>query len=184
MDKRELRMRIAEMEAELSEDYIRESDAGIFENIISLPEYISAKSIFIYCSVKREADTRKIIKHALKDGKRVALPKIVGKSEMKALEIHGLEDLVPGPIGLVEPPVDAEELEEADIVIAPATAFSLAGDRLGKGGGFYDKYLTDKEVFSVGIAREMVVLENIVPVEAHDVPVMCIVTEKSVRRFV
>jgi 5-formyltetrahydrofolate cyclo-ligase len=72
--------------------------------------------------------------------------------------------------------------EELDLVIVPALAYDSAGYRLGYGGGYYDRYLHDIPAFTVGLARERLIVGEL-PTEQHDIAVKCVVTEDAVRNF-
>ena len=74
-EKAALRRAINERISALDEEYLRESDRGIWENVLSLPEFGSAGTVFAYLSVDRECDTRRIVDQLLQEGRRVALPR-------------------------------------------------------------------------------------------------------------
>ena len=180
-----LRAEIKRRELEISDDYIRMSNEGIFKNVISMPEYQNSGNVFAYLSVGYEADTRKIIEHALENGKKVALPLIVSDGIMEARVISSLTELESGRFDIPAPTADSEILypNELDMIIVPAAAFDLEGRRLGKGGGYYDRYLAGTKAFTVGLAREEMLLEEI-PMEEHDINVKCVVTEKRIARLI
>ncbi|MDR2501927.1 MAG: 5-formyltetrahydrofolate cyclo-ligase [Oscillospiraceae bacterium] len=183
-DKKNLRaMRFAAIDA-LSAEYIASSDAGILENLVSLPEFVRARTIFTYYSIGREPDTHRLIERALRLGKRVALPVSLPRGVMKAVECRDVTALVPGRNNIPEPADTGPETarEELDFIVVPAVSYSRAGYRLGYGGGYYDRFLAGGAVFTAGLAREELLLDN-VPVEAHDASVSCLVTETCVRRF-
>ena len=71
--------------AALSPEYIIESDLGIFENVVTLPEFISAGAVFMYYSFDKEPDTHGLVLRALEDGKTVALPRVLGSGKMEHL---------------------------------------------------------------------------------------------------
>lgn len=183
-NKKELRSIIAERSSALSFEYIEMSDAGIFENIISLPEFISAGTIFTYFSESREPDTHRLIEHALNLRKTVALPRVFGKGVMAAYSISGTDELQRGALGIPEPPASAKPVntDKIDLIIVPAVAYDRCGYRLGRGGGYYDRFLSASDFFSVGLSREKLLLDR-VPREAHDFPVKCVVTENKIARL-
>ena len=177
MDKKAFRKAVLQEIEELSEEYIKASDKGIFENIAALPEFVAAKTIFAYISEKREPDTVRIIRKALEMGKTVALPVSYDGGHMEPRVIKSLDELVTGKFGIPAPQEDAPVLsvEEIDLIIVPAVTFGKDGYRLGRGGGYYDRFLEKFRGFSVGLGREKLVRE--VPTESHDMPVDCLVTE-------
>lgn len=179
MDKKAFRKSIFEKIAALSEEYIAYSNEGIYENFINMPEFKSAQNIFAYISEKREPDTVRIIEKALEAGKTVALPVSYDGGRMEPRVIKSLSELEIGKFGIPAPKEDALLLSEEDIdlIIVPAVTFNRAGFRLGRGGGYYDRFLERSSAFSVGLGREKLICE--VPLESHDMSVDCLVTEKK-----
>lgn len=166
----------------LSADYIANSDRGIFENLVKLPEFVAAQVIFTYYSVNREPDTRQIVEYALAAGKTVALPVCAKCGVMDARAISNTCELVPSAFELLEPKGSTRVIEPEDLefVIVPALSYDLEGFRLGYGGGYYDRFLLKTRAFTAGLAREQLLMAR-VPREDHDVGVCCVVTEKGAR---
>jgi len=183
-EKRKLRKELRAAHAALDPEYVAESDRGIFENISRLLEFQSARTIFTYYSIKNEPDTHKIIELALNMGKIVTLPVIRGDGIMDAAIIRSMKDIGDGAYDIPSPPVDAELLprEEIEFAIIPALAFDRRGYRVGQGGGYYDRFINDAKYFTVGIARSKFFLDK-VPIEEHDMPVCCVVTENEIARL-
>jgi len=180
-DKNTLRKIIREEIAGLPDEYIAESNCGLFQAITSLSEFISARNIFIYCSVEKEPDTFQVAKTALSMGKTVAYPLCSRGGLMKALAVDSLSELRPSLLGIPAPPTSAPEIapEALDLVIVPALTYDRAGYRLGYGGGYYDRYLSGIPAVTVGMARERL-LKNELPREPHDIAVMYVLTEFGV----
>ena len=88
--KQEIRAVIAAAEAEWPETYFQASDAEIARRVLAIPEWEAARTLFLYVSVRREPDTRALIEAALRDGKRVAVPRCLRRGAMEAREIHAL----------------------------------------------------------------------------------------------
>ncbi|MGE4484994.1 MAG: 5-formyltetrahydrofolate cyclo-ligase [Oscillospiraceae bacterium] len=179
-----LRKKVNEILARLTEDDIISGNDIIFNNTMSLPEYAAARTVFAYHSMGREPDTRKILDSALSSGKTVALPLITGAGIMEARIIKTVSELVPGKFGIPSPPEASETLEPRDIdfILVPAVAFDVNGYRLGRGGGFYDRFLAKTTAYAAGLSREAALLSS-VPREVHDLPVQCIITEKRIARL-
>ena len=180
MDKKTFRKAVLNDISALPQEYIESSDAGIFKNFTALEEFNSAKTVFAYLSEKREPDTVKIIEKALEMGKTVALPISYDGGYMEPRIIKSLSELVVGKFGIPAPPESAGKLseEDVDLIIVPAVTFSRNGFRLGRGGGYYDRFLERSRAFSVGLGRELLLRD--VPVEKHDMKVACLVTETAV----
>jgi 5-formyltetrahydrofolate cyclo-ligase len=183
-EKKAARARVAELAKTLTPAYLSASDAGIRENLLALPEFLAANTLLLYYSIGREPDTRILFNMALKLGKTVALPLTEPGGEMDARIVRGASDLVVCGLGIPEPDEHSAGLAPGvlDVIIVPAAAFDRAGYRLGRGGGYYDRYLLRANAFSVGLAREKL-LQDAVPREAHDMSVRCLITEERVIRF-
>ncbi|NLT13431.1 MAG: 5-formyltetrahydrofolate cyclo-ligase [Clostridiales bacterium] len=179
LEKKALRKQIIEQTDALPADYLAESDKGIFDIITSMPEFISARTIFSYYSLGWEPDTVKLLEYALRLGKTVTLPVCFKGGVMEARAIGSLSELSESWYHLLEPLSSTRVMlpEELDFIVVPALAFDLEGYRLGRGGGYYDRFLVKTQAFTVGITRERLLYERL-PREAHDVPVRCVVTEK------
>jgi 5-formyltetrahydrofolate cyclo-ligase len=176
----EIKSRIAGLECE----YINESNRGIFRNIESLPEFISASRVFIYCSIGREVDTISIINHCFETGKQVALPTDYTDGKMNFARLDcPIAELPRGKFDIPVPGESAERLKPApdDIIIVPALAFDESLYRIGRGGGYYDRYLSECPAFSVGLCREKLVVPC-VPRDIHDISVSLLVTEQRIAR--
>jgi 5-formyltetrahydrofolate cyclo-ligase len=182
-DKRDLRREILARIDRLPEDYIQSSNRGIYRNIVSLPEFLEASTIFAYCSMDREPDTAGIIRKAFDLGKQVLLPACLGGGVMEARMIRSLSELGPGRFGIPEPSaVVGVPPDQVDLILVPAVTFDREGFRLGRGGGYYDRYLSGTKAYTVGLAREKL-LFDVLPREEHDIPVNCIVTETAIARL-
>ena len=176
--KQEIRAVIAAAEAEWPETYFQASDAEIARRVQAMPEWQTAQTLFLYVSVRREPDTRALIEAALRDGKRVAVPRCLRRGAMEAREIHALDELVPAAYGLLEP-TDAAPLVlpgEIDLAVIPCVAADKTGRRLGHGAGFYDRYLAGSAARRLCLCRSRNLLEA-VPAEAHDLVMDWVVTE-------
>ena len=182
-EKKALRARVYGQTDALSEEYIAASNAGIFENLSRMPEYKNARCIFVYCSMGREPDTYAVIRDALASGKTVTLPVSFSGGIMVARAIESLDDLVPGKFGIPAPRDGLRDVarDDIDLMLVPAVAFDEEGRRLGRGGGYYDRYLSGYEGPTVGLAREKLLCPA-VPTEDHDMRVKFVVTEERVIR--
>ncbi len=123
--------------------------AEISKRYMKLLEFEKARDIFTYVSVKKEFDTRYIIENALLSGKNVYVPRIVSKvsdgAKMEFVKIDRLSDLNRKTFGIPEPAqgkaVDPLSLPHPIEMIVPGLCFDFAGNRIGQGGGYYDRYL-------------------------------------------
>lgn len=171
------RMILEEIDA-LPHAYIEESDKGLFLRMAVLREFIDARSIMMYYSVKREPDTLCIAEAALAMGKTVSFPQCCKDGIMHARAVRALSELQTAVLGIPAPPESAPLVEPGtlDLIIVPAITYDKHGYRLGYGGGYYDRYLSRTSAFTLGLARERLVKDEL-PREPHDIAVRCLMTE-------
>ena len=169
MTKTELRSVIAAEVKALDADYCAKADAAICAAIWESELYRNAGTMFCYIGTDREIDTKALLLRALADGKRLALPLCIGKGIMEAREIRSLDDLVSGKFGIPAPGEHCSVIapEEFDLVIVPCSTGNAKGQRLGYGGGFYDRYLGKAACPKVLLCRQALSKDEI-PTEEHD----------------
>ena len=178
--RREMRKRIAAQD----EKELAKSDEAIYNNVSDLPELRAAETVFLYYSIGREADTHRLIAGLTAAGKRIALPVSLPEGEMFFAEYRpgAMQDgnVIPIP----EPDADAPRLEpqDGDVILVPGLSYDREGFRLGQGGGYYDRFLAKRRLYSIGLARDGLLMDC-VPRESHDQRVRCLVTETMVLRF-
>ena len=179
-EKQFLRSRIRELEAQLSDKYKVNSSQAICTHLIGMPEYQSAETVFCFVGTTKEINTRLILEDALTAGKRLCVPLCVDKGIMELREITALSQLISGSYGILEPSADAPSVsvDEVDFAILPCLTCNHAGQRLGKGGGYYDRFLSHYRGGTVLLCRENLIREEI-PVEPHDYPVPWVLTERG-----
>jgi 5-formyltetrahydrofolate cyclo-ligase len=161
--------------------------------VMALNEYKEAECLFTYVDYNKEVRTITLIKDALKIGKKVAVPKVYsvnvteeGKTSkyMKFHYISSLDDLKEGFRGIKEP---SEELPVADIdsdkaiMVMPVVAFDEDKNRVGYGGGVYDRYLSTHNVIKkIGVAYEEQKVDKIDDIDSFDIKPDVIITQKSI----
>lgn len=180
-EKKHLRAEIrAELEA-WSAETLAQSDRQIVRHVLALPEFQAAQRVFAYYSVFPEPDTHAVIAAALEQGKTVALPVTEGKGVMHFALLDAA--LAAGRYGIPEPDASALHMlpQPGDVLLVPALAFDRAGYRLGRGGGYYDRYLAETECCTVGLARDAFLYETL-PRTWNDLPVSIVISEKEVVR--
>lgn len=181
MEKRELRKLLCKKLDSLTEEEIAHGNKKIEENFLSL-DFENAESAFVYVSAGREVETREIIQSLLERGVRVAVPRCLGKGEMVATQIESLDELSVGMYGLLEPESSAPEIspEKLSLIVVPGLAFDESGGRLGRGAGYYDRFLEKAEsALKVGLCREECLLSK-VPTDEHDKRVHIVITEERI----
>ena len=142
MDKTSLRKYIREKKRAMTEAEIVSAGQRLMELFLASPLYREARSIYGYLPYNQEVRTVPMLKQALLDGKRVAVPKVFG-DEMKFIWLDNFSDIAPGYAGIPEPIADAPVADDPTaLVLMPGLAFDADGHRIGYGGGFYDRFLT------------------------------------------
>ena len=117
-------------------------DQTLTERLLQHPFYQEAKVIASYLSFPHEFQTQELIEQALKDGKKVLIPKTYPKGRMDFV-VYDPQQLVKTSFGLLEPHGDLEVVDasQIDLIHVPGLAFTTEGYRIGYGGGYYDRYL-------------------------------------------
>ncbi len=115
---------------------------AILRMLLRIERFEHAGSVFVYVSTGSEVDTRGLITACWSAGKVVAVPRVSAEvGHMRPVVIQSLNDLSPGRYGTLEPTTHDYFDSTPDITIVPGLAFTRAGQRLGQGGGYYDRYL-------------------------------------------
>ena len=173
MEKNELRKTFLAARAALTAEQHRAADAAIVEQVRSLPEYRAAHWIGLYAGDGDEVDLSALVR--LDGGKKIfAFPRYV--PEKKEYEMVGITDpatdLIAARYGLLEPRRDLPALDDTTrqqrlLFLVPAVACDAAGNRLGRGGGFYDRLLAGVESPKIAVVYECQ-MANELPVQPHD----------------
>ena len=155
--------------------------------VVRLDEFVSARVVMAYLEIPHEVGTLDLLSAAWADGKTVLVPRIVPHDrQMLALPIGSLDAGIAPARGHLREPVGGEPwpIEEIDLVVTPGLAFDRTGNRLGRGGGYYDRFLARPGMRAVTCAlafAEQIVDD--VPVGDHDLPMDIVVTDDEVIRF-
>ncbi len=185
--KKELRTRLHTLLASFPPVVLQEQSRQAALRLFAQPEYQQSEILMIYLSLPQEADTTPIVLQAWRDLKRVLAPQISWESKvMIPVEINNLDtDIANTQYGIREP-VEGPPLpiELIDMVIVPGLGFDAQGHRLGRGRGFYDRFLSRRsfrgKICAFALEEQVV---DAIPSRPHDVNVHMLVTDKEVRRF-
>jgi len=183
--KKVLRKKILKMRDELDTQYRKVSSDKILNQVMKLEEFKNAKTIMTFVSFSSEVDTRGFIEKCWEIGKRVVTP--LAKMKTKELEIYKINNwsqLQPGVYGILEPIPDKQRLvapSEIDLVINPGVAFDINLNRMGYGGGFYDRFYhhLKKDCCRVAVGFDAQIVDK-VPVDKYDIPVDMLITENRI----
>ncbi len=184
-NKEKLRNRIKNLLNESPISLLKEKSKLIQRHLFSVAEYKNSSLVMFYVSMGREVTTLDAIKTALAENKKVAVPLILkSKDIMIPCEIKSLKDLEPGSFGILQPveeKIKPIPIKLIDLIIVPGMAFDRKGNRVGKGKGFYDKFLKliDATIPKIALAFSCQIVEQI-PTTKNDIAVNKIITEDGV----
>lgn len=181
ISKQDIRGEIAAKRKALDPRWVAAASARIAGHVQSLPSFHSSGTVALYKAVGGEVDVELLFPECWRMGKRTCVPVFhpaSGTYEMVETTPetrfqtghYGIGE----PVGLVPPPVGA-----IDLMVVPGVAFDPQGNRLGRGGGYYDRLLEHYVGFSIAVAFDFQVLPEI-PTDQHDIPVDAIVTETKI----
>mgnify|MGYP000487338943 FL=1 len=182
-EKNVIRKRMKQLRADMTRTERFEKSMRIFEQLITVPEFKRADRIYTYVSMDNEIDTIMLIDYSLSLEKRVFVPRVSGR-DMEFYEISDISELSPGYMGIYEPDINGKEPDysRTGFMCMPGLAFDKSYNRIGYGGGFYDRYLSvENKLYKAALAYEAQLLESI-PAQDGDVRPDMIVTEESIYR--
>jgi 5-formyltetrahydrofolate cyclo-ligase len=182
MNKKILREKIRRMRENLDENIWEENSKIIQWRFIETEYYKNSKSIFTYFAFDREVKTDEIIKNALQNNKKVCLPFIDWENRILIPSlIYNFDEIVTYKKIPVPKNLNPFEKEKIDIVIVPGVVFDIYKNRIGMGGGFYDRFLKDiRRTLKVALAFEFQILNEKLPIDEYDIKVDIIITEKRI----
>lgn len=182
--KENLRNNILQKRNMLTDSEIIIKSKKITNTILKMNEFKESEFILFYISYASEVNTHELIKQCLLKGKKIVVPVVIySENKLILSELNSWNHLEKGAYNILEP--KSEFLKEAyiesiDLMFIPGIVFDIFGNRIGHGKGYYDRLLTStNKALCIGLAYELQIVEN-VPVEAHDIKVDRIITEKRV----
>ncbi|MBR4200066.1 MAG: 5-formyltetrahydrofolate cyclo-ligase [Oscillospiraceae bacterium] len=185
-EKKALRRQILQQRAAMSFELRAAADAAITAAVLRHPFYQAAKQVFCYVSMPHEVSTRTLLAEILSSGRTLGLPVCDPlRNEMTFYRLDSLKELTQGAYRIPVPPASEDRilLPDADtLMILPMLSFDNAGRRLGAGGGYYDRYLANNQIKTLGICYADCKLAQL-PHDAHDQRLMCCVTEQKTEDF-
>lgn len=184
MDKERLRLRLQRRLLAISAEQRSEKSKKACRNLISTPQFQSASTVMMYLSMPQEVDTAEAILCAWQLGKVVAVPKISWQQRhMIPVRINSLETGFSTEVAGLRNPITAVPmpLQEIDLVVTPALGFDRKGNRLGRGGSYYDRFFANEELKAArcGFAFAEQLVDS-VPVTKLDEPMNFLVTDEEI----
>ncbi|NLL62938.1 MAG: 5-formyltetrahydrofolate cyclo-ligase [Ruminococcaceae bacterium] len=186
MKKQKIRDAIKKQKKNLSKEYVDSYSKKVSEIFLKQDFYFDATVLYTYLAFNTEIDTKGVIKQAWSDGKKVAVPKVLDNDVLEFFYITSFDDISNGYCNIPEP--EGKTITKANdenvLLIVPGLAFDKSLNRIGYGGGFYDKYLernADKSFLKVSFAYDFQVLDNI-ETEEHDKKIDVLITKTAIIR--
>lgn len=188
IDKESLRKELLKRRDSIPHEVRKSKDRSILERLLPLEEIRHAGLLLLFASFRSEVDTREMAIRLINEGKRAVFPKVDGdRRGLLLYEVKDIGELIPGYMGIPEPSVLTDErmadINGVDVVVIPGAGFDAEGNRIGYGGGYYDRLLSSLtcDVTVVAPAYEEQIIDS-VPSESHDIKVGMIVTDRRVIR--
>ena len=176
--KAELRKQVLQEMKALSQEQKQAMDRALTKRFLNHSFYQEAKVIATYLSFPHEFQTQELIEQALRDGKKVLIPKTYPKGRMDFV-VYDPQQLVKTSFGLLEPQGDLEVVAayQIDLIHVPGLAFTTKGYRIGYGGGYYDRYLEHFTGHTLS-AIYPCQIQDFIP-ENHDIPVQEVLIDEG-----
>ena len=185
--KHRLRVKIKQVLSNIPAGQADEQSRRACHRLTQMPEFQNASTIMLYMPIQNEADCMPMADQAWKDGKTVLIPKINHPHRtMAAVRYNSPGTAMRQDQYGIREPIEAQvqPVENIDLIVIPALACDRSGNRLGRGGGFYDRFLAQPAMKAItcSLVFDQQLLDN-VPVETNDWPIDIVVTDKTVLRF-
>lgn len=175
--KQALRKQMLECRRCLSAEEVSKKSKCIIDKILETDSYKKAGCIYAYISTRNEVDLQALIEDAWTEGKRVAVPKVCGQ-DMSFYYIESYADLAKGNFGILEPKDGTMQAEEKDaLMLIPGVAYDRVGNRIGYGGGYYDRYLSKEHSHYIIAPSYGFQIIDTLASEEHDIQVDKIISE-------
>jgi len=177
-----LRQKLLNERKKINEKEYFKKSHQIKEKLFSLSEFQKAESIMFYVSFNNEVHTHDMIKAALKE-KKVIVPKVREK-QIVLFEINNFEEIdQKDKFGILQPSKGRmAKKEEIGLIIVPGVGFDKNGHRLGYGYGYYDRFLENLKIPTIGLAFDFQIVDKL-PAYGHDVKMGKVITEKRILEF-
>lgn len=179
--KRLLRAQVKQTLSALTQEQRLAGDEAMFERFLSLPQVERAETILMFWGIGQEPEVQRLFPRLLERGKRLALPRCLPEHGMEARLYSPDVPLVRHRFGMAEPS-DRSPLvsqEEINLALVPAVCYDRSRRRLGRGGGYYDRWLEGFGGFTVGLCRACVLQERL-PTQEWDRMVDMVITERDI----
>lgn len=170
MFKSEIRKQIKARKAQFSRAQLADFSQAITNRLLHHPRLKAAKTILLYYSLPDEVDTHELVNRLVTMGKQILLPVVIDGENLEVRHYRGSQDLREGSFHILEPvgePFTA--YDQIDLVVVPGVGFDAAGNRLGRGKGYYDRLLRQMpDTYKLGVCFDFQKVETI-PTDQYDI---------------
>lgn len=170
LSKKELRKEVRLLKKQYSDIQLKELSQDIMRKLLELSCIKEAKTVMLYCSLPDEVYTIDAIHELHARGKRIILPAVTSDTEMEARLYEGDNDLRTGCFNILEPCGNVfSRYDEIDVIVVPGMGFDRSGNRLGRGKGYYDRFLEKAGgAYKIGVCFQFQMFDEI-PSDEHDI---------------
>lgn len=174
-DKKVLRKEIVEKRKKISNK--EKLDNLIKNNLLKNEVILKSQNILVYLSKEYEVDTYKIIEELFKINKNIYAPRVIDNT-MEFYKLENLDNIKLGKYNIYEPTSNIKfKNNVSSCMIVPGLLFDKSNNRLGYGGGYYDKYLSNLDIYKIGICYSCFLI-NKIDTENHDIKMDLVITER------
>ena len=177
---RGMRDQMRALRASLCAEEQKRASHSVCMRVSSAEVYRRSGVVMAYAAVRGELNIDELMLDAIRRGKTLLLPRCTAHGHMTAHRVSDFSQLHPGMFGILQPPEEAETIEPQgiDLVLVPGVAFGKSGERIGQGGGYYDRFLPASPAFLLGVCHGFALKDELVQ-RAHDVRMNAVVTPES-----
>jgi 5-formyltetrahydrofolate cyclo-ligase len=152
------------------QQHTADESSVIIARLKANPRFSQAQTLLLYSALQDEVPTQSLLDELVAQGKTVLLPRVVSDTDMELRQYTGLQDLQVGAFGILEPTGKLfTDYEKIDVAVVPGMAFDKEGHRLGRGKGYYDRFLRLlPKTYKIGICFSWQLVDN-VPTDEHDI---------------
>lgn len=170
LTKQELRAEIRQQKKAYTPEQLNRQSGEIMQRFLSHRKVMEARNVLMYYSLPDEVNTHEALTELLKQGKRVFLPKVVDDEHMVVCSYRGESDLAEGPFHIKEPTGEqCVSPTDIDVVAVPGMSFDEQHHRLGRGKGYYDRFLALlPQTYKIGVCFDFQ-KRRMIPVDKHDI---------------
>lgn len=175
-EKRALRKHIKEMKRQFSDKELESMSLHTVSRLLAHPAVVNAETILMYYSLADEVNTHEAVDALVRSGKTVLLPRVIDGENMEIRIYESRDDLAPGHYGIMEPTGKLYTCyENINVAVVPGMAFDAAGHRLGRGKGYYDRFLPKAtHAYKIGVCFDFQ-KRAAIPADDFDVTMDCVI---------